>query len=127
MRESWLEVRIYTERCVTGQWFGQSSWGGSGSPVAGRPGGGVYKSLYGPFLNCSLLLLSRCTQHNGMEPTNFKTTQTAYCIGFDSQQTKIKYSSEGPKPRQLLPNGFFGYKCQSKTRVTKFEVIVVQQ
>jgi hypothetical protein len=41
-------------------------------------------------------------------------------------KTKIKYSSEGPKPGHLSLNGFFGYKCQSKTRVTKFELIVAQ-
>jgi hypothetical protein len=39
---------------------------------------------------------------------------------------KIKYSPEGSKPGHFLPNGFFGYKCHSKTRVTKFEVIVAQ-
>jgi hypothetical protein len=41
-------------------------------------------------------------------------------------KTKIKYSPEGPNPGHLRPNGFFGYKCQSKTQVTKFEVIVAQ-
>jgi hypothetical protein len=50
-------------------------------------------------------------------PNNTERPKENY---FNPPKTKIKYSREGPKP------GHLGYKCQSKTRVTKFEVIVAQ-
>jgi hypothetical protein len=53
-------------------------------------------------------------------------TENQTGIRSNPSETKIKYLLEGSKPGHLRPNGLFGYKRQSKTRVTKFEVIVAQ-